>query len=590
MNPSVELGPIVARSAGAFAALGVLDEARPLLEPLDWDGHLDGDHTSGTAGVAYARGLDSGHRHNQGIHYTPGQLAGGLVRATLGEHLADHGHADLRVGDPACGAGVFLVAAAEALHAAGSPVDRIVDTQLFGADLDPVAVALARIEVALWATRVDGRVRIVPEDHLVVADALAVEDHRTWTARRAFLDVVVGNPPFGAQLRGDTVRDRARQRSLAATLGVGALGYVDTAALFLLRAVDLVRAEGHVTLILPTSVAATKSARGVREAVGARARCTGVWVGRGDVGFDAEVAVWAPMFRGEVPRSGPIRVRRFEGPEVRPVGSTEVTFEPSSWAPLLAADLAIASVPARAKSLEVGPVASIASITAGFRQHFYGLTPHVHDDPDAPDRAPTLVTTGAIDPLRLLEDRPIRFAGRDFDRPVVDLDALRAEPSLGDWVRALLVPKVLVASQGRVLEVVVDVEGTFVPSTPVIAVVPDDEVGVGLWHLAAALASPLESARLHLRARGTGMDGRSCRVTAGFVGAIGIPTDPVAWDDAADAARQASDASEVGDAATWDEQLRRLGAALVGPHDPGGVLEWWNGQRPQWRGARLLNG
>lgn len=592
MNPSVELAQVAARAAGIFAGLDLLDAAVPLLDAVGWDGRTGTVDDHAGPGRYYERGLDPAVRHTRGIHYTPLPVAGGVVSTALAPAVDDCGAAAVRVGDPACGSGAFLVAAAHELAARGAPVDGIVAGQLFGADLDAAAVSVARIEVALWSARVAGRVLAVPDDHLVVADTLTGDGAGPWGVDHDQLDVVVGNPPFGAQLKGGTVRDRGTQRLLASCLGVGALGYADTSALFLLRALDLVGPRGCVALILPTSVAAANSARSIRAAVHDRARITDVWIGGDDVGFDAAVAVWAPTFRKDDASPGPstIRVRRTHGADFAPLDPVEVADDASTWAPLLQrAHPVPAGRPAPPVGADRGDsVASIASVSAGFRRHFYGLIPFVSDDPEACTDDPVLVTTGAIDPFHHRDDRPVRFAGVSLQRPVVDVAALAADRSMGAWVRSLAVPKVLIASQGRVLEVIVDAAGSLVPSTPVIAVVPDTDVDV--WHLAAAISSPLASVRLHDEAGGTGMDGRGCRVTAGFVGALALPTDRAAWDDAADAARLATTASARGDAVTWAEQLDRLGAALVGPGDRGDVLGWWIRQRPQWRGARLLTG
>ena len=53
-----------------------------------------------------------------------------------------------------------------------------------------------------------------------------------------------------------------------------------------------------------------------------------------------------------------------------------------------------------------------------------------------------------------------------------------------------MVPKVLVASQTKVIEAVVDEAGRAVPGTPVVSVEPTDPE-VDVWHLAALLTSPV---------------------------------------------------------------------------------------------------
>src|SRR6185436_15483438 len=104
-----------------------------------------------------------------------------------------------------------------------------------------------------------------------------------------------------------------------------------------------------------------------------------------------------------------------------------------------------------------------------------------------------LVTSGGVDLVHdLWSRRPTKFAGNRFTRPVVDLARLRRDdPVLAQWGERLLVPKLLVATQTRAVELLVDERGDMWPSVPVVAVVaPVDD----LWLLAAALASPPVSA------------------------------------------------------------------------------------------------
>jgi hypothetical protein len=152
----------------------------------------------------------------------------------------------------------------------------------------------------------------------------------------------------------------------------------------------------------------------------------------------------------------------------------------------------------------------VATALAGFRQHFYGLAPFVadHPEPDPADgatapgaavaRLAPLVTSGLIDVGRCRWGRrPARFARSTFARPQVDLTALEAaDPRLGEWVRARLVPKVVVASQTRVIEAAVDRAGAWVPSVPVVALVPrrDRSTAEDLWEVCAALCAPPLSA------------------------------------------------------------------------------------------------
>ena len=98
-----------------------------------------------------------------------------------------------------------------------------------------------------------------------------------------------------------------------------------------------------------------------------------------------------------------------------------------------------------------------------------------------------------LDPARCLwGQRPVRYARRRFERPRVDLRRLTAAGgALAGWAEQRLVPKVVLATQTRVLEPAVDERGAWLPSVPAITVIPHEE---RLWHVAAALASPVAAA------------------------------------------------------------------------------------------------
>ena len=73
--------------------------------------------------------------------------------------------------------------------------------------------------------------------------------------------------------------------------------------------------------------------------------------------------------------------------------------------------------------------------------------------------------------------------------PVVDVGELSA--SLRAWVDARRGPKLLVATQTKVIEVAVDGRGDCVPLTPVIELRPPEG---WLWRVAAALTNPVATA------------------------------------------------------------------------------------------------
>jgi hypothetical protein len=175
-------------------------------------------------------------------------------------------------------------------------------------------------------------------------------------------------------------------------------------------------------------------------------------------------------------------------------------------------------------------VRDLATATAGFRDEFYGLAAAARDV----DGGHPLVTSGLIDPGSIAWGRrTARIGGRRFDRPTVDIDDL--DERLARWVRARLVPKVLLATQTRVLEAAADPEGSYVPLTPVVAVEPHDPGDV--WRLAAALTSPEATAWALRHYGGTGLGRGTIRLSARQVLDVPLPGDEGAWVAATDALR-----------------------------------------------------
>ena len=272
--------------------------------------------------------------------------------------------------------------------------------------------------------------------------------------------------------------------------------------------------------------------------------------------FDAAVTACMVVAHAGRPQGA---IRRWYGPgcTVRADAPPGAVAGPS-WSPLVA-DLA--GVPALPElDCGVGRLEDLATATAGFRQHFYGLVPFVRDGADGP----ALVTTGLIDAGRCAWGaRPARFARRSFAAPRIDRAALAAaDPRLAAWVDRQRVPKVLVATQTKVIEAVVDPDGDWIPSVPVVAVHPRQPTD--LWAVAAVLLAPPVSAWAATHHLGAGMGAGSLKLSARQVLALPLPARP--W-DAGTALLRAGDLDGAAVEMCRAYGLRRADAAPV--------LDWW---------------
>jgi hypothetical protein len=181
-----------------------------------------------------------------------------------------------------------------------------------------------------------------------------------------------------------------------------------------------------------------------------------------------------------------------------------------------------------------------------------------------------LITSGLIDPLvNRWGAAPCRYDKRAWLYPAVTLELVADD--IGDWVKARLRPKVLVASQTPTIEAIVDLAGELVPCTPVVTVEPHDPDD--LWRIAALLTCPVTSALLAQAASGTALSADALRVSASRLAELPIPADDGAWTLAAVAAK-------AGDVAATGAAMQQAFAI-----DDPALVEWWLARLPN-RGAR----
>jgi hypothetical protein len=568
------------------AALGVVGSwslVARLCVVLDQERACDAVGVSGSPVSSHeARLALDGTRAQLGAWYTPQDVVSGLLDLALDpviEAASARGAdaiAGVRVLDPACGAGNFLVAAGEriarALHGAGlAPAEaRTVafGRCVVGVDIDVGAAGACR--AALSAAGAS-------EPRVIVDDALLMSAER-WASLvgGSSPDLVVGNPPFLGRLRTATAPTVSRAAALRERFGAAAASYTDPAALFLCLGAELARpADGRVALVLPTALLASRDAGAARSTVLRSMVLTDAWIA-GEPVFDASVDVCAAVLTWcETMRIGRPRVRLHAGRtfvragDAAPIGPSDDT-----WSGLLSA---AAGVPERPLATS-GTIADIASATADFRDQYYGLADHVVDAIDGDARLPKLVTSGLIDPAHLRwGECSTRFAKSGWGHPRVDVSALK--PAIAAWAQGRLVPKVLLATQTRALEAIADPMGELLPSVPVISVVPHDPADVA--RVGALLASPAATLVASQRHLGSGRNRNALRLRAADVVALPLPADRAAWDRAADAFAAASASSN---ATERRAQLVASAAAMnqafgLGTDDD--LTAWWSGLLPR---------
>ena len=196
-----------------------------------------------------------------GIYYTPPYLVDFILDRVLPWEGTNW---DLKVLDPACGSGIFLVKSFQRLihrwrqsnpskQVRAETLRRLLERNLFGVDKDPHAVRVACFSLYLamcdeieprhyWT-----RVTFPPmRDRRLVSSDFFSEEHDGFRTGEDALsyDLVVGNAPFGADVITNMARSWAKSDGRQWTIPNNDIG-----GLFLAKSAELASEEGTVALI-----------------------------------------------------------------------------------------------------------------------------------------------------------------------------------------------------------------------------------------------------------------------------------------------------------------------------------------------------
>lgn len=405
-----------------------------------------------------------GRRHSLGIFYTPPAAVDYIVEQTLGPLVEGRSPRDvmrLRIVDPACGCGAFLLGAyrwlcrhiEQALRREITPNQRRnLARRLHGIDLDPLAVGLSREALSKAAG-------IAPQsliDNIRHGDALL--DHDDWF--RGQFDAVLMNPPYVnirrlTRDRGAAVAEAYRKRYRCAR------GAFDLYPLFIERAAAALRSDGRLGAIVPNKLATLDYASPCRElllrsgTIDLLADVSRLRLFRG-AGVYPYIIVWT---RRQPAKEHVIRIVRpvsaagwttGRGPDVRVLQSVQS----ASRGFQLASEL---DVECRTPTRPLGELCQIHSGATGFQAE--ALAARLIECGSGPQggdiAACDFIVSGNIDPYAIRLGN-VRFMGRRFTRPVLAKNDPLLTPRKRDLYGG---PKIVLSGMGRRLEAALDATG-----------------------------------------------------------------------------------------------------------------------------------
>jgi hypothetical protein len=203
--------------------------------------------------------LNEESRRNSKVYYTPSFLVDHILNQTLSKKIDETNSANIKVLDPACGSGIFLVESLRRLikkqmenknrHLSNNELKDVIKNNIFGIDVDENAICISIFSIYLTLLDYQENVNIenfkFPElinKNIFKADFFDIE-HKFNKIFASFngLDIIVGNPPWSK--KGGIYEDYCIKNQIP-------LAEKQITQAFLVRSRDFVNKDADLALIV----------------------------------------------------------------------------------------------------------------------------------------------------------------------------------------------------------------------------------------------------------------------------------------------------------------------------------------------------
>ncbi|HOA06279.1 MAG TPA: N-6 DNA methylase [Spirochaetota bacterium] len=218
-----------------------------------WSIETDGD----LAGYIYLELQNKKAKNKKGQYFTPA----GIVSSMTEKVITKENYRKIRILDPACGSGQFLISAFQRLlpfylEDGISPEEagkNIIRNSLFGIDYDETAVEIARYNLAMISgVSFSFPVNIIHGSFLSEKSIFEEKNNDN------LYDCILGNPPWGSSISSS---DKIYYRKTFSCAKSG----INTFTLFLEKALGLLKDSGRLSFLLPEAYLNIKAHQQSRE-------------------------------------------------------------------------------------------------------------------------------------------------------------------------------------------------------------------------------------------------------------------------------------------------------------------------------------
>ncbi|TVQ16792.1 MAG: hypothetical protein EA367_19120 [Leptolyngbya sp. DLM2.Bin15] len=457
-------------------------------------------------------------RKTDGVYYTPAPLVQMMVQQTVQTRLRQPRDRALRILDPACGCGGFLLASLQVLqawyqqqyqqqsshhpalwtddqgqtHLTLEARSHLVQTHLHGLELDEQAAAIARLSLWLALLQPPTPDPMIPlgtmlQQAVQVGNTLLQLDWQPLfpaAMEQGGFEIVLGNPPYldAEQMTAASPTWRA----FCAAHYQTARGNWDSFCVFIEQALNLCQVGGWVSLVVPSKLlsadyaAATRSLllhhrlRWMRDYTHTRAfPAASVY----PIVFCVEKCARAIASHPPVPYQVMQSLQQAAcQPAELQVSDRTSGQEPGPWrvVPMTMPPHLLAHF--EHHTLPLGAIASVhGAATVAEAYALQSLIEDLAEGAALPPQALRIVNSGTLDRYRLLwGDKKLRYLGTHYQRPYLSAEHLhQLSPRRSHQARQ---PKLIVAGLTRRLESVLDEQGKILPAKSTSIILADSPV------------------------------------------------------------------------------------------------------------------
>lgn len=503
-------------------------------------------------------------RKKDGIFYTPDYVVRAIVDLSLGEYLrrleqtcmletgvseslTDENFTkrqlagyskyleklrEIKVIDPACGSGAFLVAAFDFLlsehkrvHGILGPnlfqhesvIKPILQNNIFGVDLNEESVEITKLSLWLKSatreeklTKLDENIRC--GNSLVGDPAIAANKSFDWNEQfsdimnQGGFDVVFGNPPYVQS--HIMVKSNPIERDYISKKYVSAQGNWDLYVPFYQLAFDLLRPGGICSMIVPNKILIASYASKLREHISSN----GSLISLVDVSakgiFDVDVY---PVITtcGKAIDQGPVSIQNdlSSKPESREIGKNDL-----HWGTLLSTGIERGD---QAKTVRLDSLFDV--FTSATVNESYLLRSEIAEGPNA--NAGRIVNTGTIDPyIHFWGIWPMKYLKLSFLHPIAPIHFWENTKT---WHAK---DKVIIAGMANTIEGCFSKGAELFPAIPTVVVTAKEESDLSAMAALGLVNSEPFRARFIDSNRLNAMAGGYITVTRNNIGECQIPS------------------------------------------------------------------